>query len=229
MTTFECPFCGIVSSNTETTHQVYYPSFSTPNTYGHKVSDNFASGTIQLNYHFCPVCNKTTLYISTASIQDITDIPPIVIPVYPLSAAKHFPNYVPDQIRSDYEEAFSILHLSPNASATLARRCLQGMIHEFWNIRERNLNAEISSLKNVVAPSVWKAIDGLRSLGNIGAHMEYDVNIIVDVSHNEAEKLLKLIEYLIKNWYIERHEADILLADITQIAGEKESLRDKDH
>ena len=50
----------------------------------------------------------------------------------PESDAKVFPDYIPQQIREDYVEASKIKELSPKASATLSRRCLQGMIRDFW-------------------------------------------------------------------------------------------------
>ena len=97
------------------------------------------------------------------------------------------------------------------------------MIHDFWGIKEKNLNAEITSLKSRISPSLWKAIDGIRTLGNIGAHMESDINVIVDIDSGEAEKLLKLIEHLIKEWYINRHDAEILFNEVNAISDEKKA------
>ena len=124
-----------------------------------------------------------------------------------------------------YEEANLILEHSPKASATLLRRCLQGMIHDFWNVEGKNLNAEISQLKGKVTELQWKAIDGLRKIGNIGAHMEKDVDLIIDIEPDEALKLLKLIEMLIEKWYIVRHDEEILLNEIVGLAKDKENLR----
>ena len=150
-----------------------------------------------------------------------TAVHELTVPIYPASFAVQFPEYVPVQIRSDYEEAYAILSISPKASATLSRRCLQGMIHDFWDIHEKNLNAEITALKPHISASQWKALDGLRRIGNIGAHMERDVNCIIDVDPEEAENLLKLIQLLIGKWYINRHEEEALYADIVAAADEK--------
>ena len=144
---------------------------------------------------------------------------------YPPANAMSVPDYVPDAIREDYLEALEIVDTSPKASATLARRCLQGMIHDFWGIKEKNLNAEISALKPKIPASQWIAIDALRKIGNIGAHMEKDINLIIDVDPGEARTLLKLIELLIDKWYIARHDEELLLSEITDISNEKESLR----
>ncbi|MBE5740956.1 MAG: DUF4145 domain-containing protein [Clostridiales bacterium] len=145
--------------------------------------------------------------------------------IIPSFTCKTFPNYVPKQIRDDYQEACSIIELSPKAAATLLRRCLQGMLHDFWDIHGKNLNAEITQLKDRVSTSQWKAIDGVRSIGNIGAHMEQDINLIIDIDLGEAKKLQSLIELLVDKWYISRHDEEALFDDISNISEEKEKER----
>lgn len=147
------------------------------------------------------------------------------IDIVPQNVYKHFPEYIPQQIRDDYEEASQIIDKSPKAAATLLRRCLQGMIRDFWGVSEKRLIDEINAIKDKVTPSQWKAIDGLRHIGNIGAHMEKDVNLIVDVTPDEATKLLKLIELLLEKWYISRHEEEELYDSIVTIADEKAEER----
>jgi len=145
--------------------------------------------------------------------------------VKPSSECKLFPEYIPEAIRNDYEEACAILHLSPKASATLSRRCLQGMIRDFWRVKKSRLVDEIDDLKDIIPAAQWNAISALRSLGNIGAHMEKDTNTIIDIDDGEAEKLIKLIELLIQQWYINRHEQEQLYADIVAINDEKQEER----
>lgn len=143
----------------------------------------------------------------------------------PISLAKAYPDYIPQTIRSDYEEAHAILNLSPKASATLSRRCLQGMIRDFWGISKARLVDEIDALKDLVDPSTKKVLDALRKLGNIGAHPEKDVNLIVDIEPNEAHMLLKFIELLMQKWYIERHDNEQLLQDILDLDKDKQNQR----
>lgn len=145
----------------------------------------------------------------------------------PGSTAKVFPNYIPKQILTDYKEACSIRDLSPKASATLSRRCLQGMIRDFWGIRKSRLVDEIEAIKDKVDPLTWDSIDAVRKIGNIGAHMEKDINIIVDVEPNEAELLIHLIEVLIKDWYINKHEREQKLKKLIDISGQKEQEKKK--
>jgi hypothetical protein len=143
----------------------------------------------------------------------------------PRSNARHLPDYIPRSIREDYEEACLICDLSPKASATLARRSLQGMIRDFHGIKKKNLYEEIKALQGEVSTEAWSAIDSLRRVGNVGAHMEKDISVIVDVEPNEANMLIKLIEMLIDDWYVARHERSEKFQAITELADDKEQQR----
>ena len=99
------------------------------------------------------------------------------------------------------------------------------MIRDFWKIKKGRLVDEINELQGKIPAAQWSAIDALRKIGNIGAHMEKDVNLIVDVEPSEAKSLLKLIELLIDKWYIARHDEEALLSEISEMASEKEEAR----
>jgi len=166
---------------------------------------------VELSIFRCPSCRRDSILakhaLRGAYGHDTCHI-------FPRSNALQFPEYVPEAIRQDYEEACAIVNLSPKASATLSRRCLQSMIRDFWEVSENNLFKEIDAIKDKVPTKQWNVIDGLRRIGNIGAHMERDINLIVDIEPDEATKLLKMIELLINQWYVERHEQERLYADI---------------
>ena len=146
----------------------------------------------------------------------------------PESAAKPFPDYIPAPIIADYKEACLIASLSPKASATLSRRCLQGMIRDFWKISKSRLKDEVDALEDIVDPATWDAIDSVRKIGNIGAHMESDINVIVDVDPDEATLLIGLIETLIADWYIARHNREERMSKIKAVAAQKQRERDTD-
>ena len=139
----------------------------------------------------------------------------------PESEAKPFPDYIPVQLRNDYQEACLIKTKSPKASATLSRRCLQGMIRDFWNIKKDRLIDEINALQEKVDNTTWEAIDSVRRLGNIGAHMEKDVDLIIDVDPEEAGLLIWLIETLFKEWYIVKHDKEERMKAIVKLAQDK--------
>ncbi|MDE0472244.1 MAG: DUF4145 domain-containing protein [Ekhidna sp.] len=130
--------------------------------------------------------------------------------ILPESNSKPQPDYIPRPIVKDYQQACLIRDLAPNASATLSRRCLQGMIRDFCKIPEGNLNTQINKLREgkgpkEIHPDIIESIDKVRLLGNIGAHMEKDINLILDVEPEEAQALIDLIEILFKEWYVARH------------------------
>lgn len=153
----------------------------------------------------------------------------------PEGAARPMPEYVPAAIRKDYEEACLIRDLSPKSSATLARRCIQGMIRDFAKIKVKSnrLVDEIKSLENAVdegtAPrgvsvDSIEALTAIRKLGNIGAHMEADIDLIVDVDPGEAQVLIDLIESLIEDWYVESHKRAKRFGAAVAVAAEKQAV-----
>lgn len=224
MSGFQCPYCSMVMPITDETCSSQYPSFHHPNgQYMFPNAIKYDSSCLEITFYKCPNCGEYT--INCLGIGD--SVKDVNLPTRPQSLAKQFPDYIPKAIRQDYEEACAILNLSPKASATLSRRCLQGMIRDFWGISEKNLYLEIDALKDKIPADLWTSIDALRQLGNIGAHMEKDTNTIVDIDQNEAESLIKLIELLMKEWYINRQERQQLFSDIISTNEEKQALRKK--
>lgn len=214
---FECPFCGCKQAysrdccnnlwagyNRELSHRTDYERHHDVEIYHIKCNNK--------------ACGKITVVARGRDKDSQWDI-------IPKNVYRQYPEYIPQQIRDDYVEASSIINNSPKAAATLLRRCLQGMIHDFWNIHGKNLNAEITMLKEKVQQSQWNAIDGLRKIGNIGAHMEHDVNLVIDIDCGEAIKLQKLIELLLEKWYISRHEEELLYREICDISDKKQEER----
>lgn len=217
-TNFICPFCNSsipIMPSTVSVEDCYFnksiPHYTEDKSYK-------TAAIVDINMYSCPSCNKVSFVAQGKRL-----LKDLYVPLFPQSLARQFPEYVPEPILEDYQEAYSIINLSPKASATLARRCLQGMIRDFWKISKSRLIDEINELQSKVPASQWKAIDAVRSIGNIGAHMEKDINTIIDVDEGEAEKLLKLIELLIDKWYIARHDEEQLLQDIEKIATSKKS------
>ena len=143
----------------------------------------------------------------------------------PESSAVPQPEFIPQQLREDYYEACRICNLSPKAAATLARRCLQGIIRDFWQVKERTLQKEIAGLETTVEKPLWEALDAVRRVGNIGAHMEDDVNKIIDIDPEEAEQLIGLVEILFRECYVARHERNQRLTEIVALGQQKDEAR----
>lgn len=149
----------------------------------------------------------------------------------PWGAARTFPDFVPVAIREDYSEACAIVDLSPKAAATLARRAVQGIIREYWKIVKATLNQELTELKTLIGSSVtqetWDSIDAVRTIGNIGAHMEKDINLIVEVDPDEARLLITLVETLIDDTYIARHQREEHRAKLLALKARTQADRNK--
>ncbi len=216
---FTCPFCNNTFPLISDTYSAMKSAFNEISPVFPKDLDS----SLLIHYYRCPNCNEHTIIVEGSGKQTAG----IHVQLRPKSKAKVFPNYVPSAIRQDYEESYSILELSPKASATLSRRCIQGMIHDKWNIKLKNLNQEITALKDKIDPSLWSAIDALRQLGNIGAHMEKNIDTIVDIDPDESENLIRLVEVLINEWYIIPHKRNELLSGIVQINKVKQDQRKK--
>ena len=146
--------------------------------------------------------------------------------ILPESSARPQPDFIPDQIRKSYTEACRIKELSPTASATLSRRCLQAMIHDFWGIDKGNLYKEIEALPDEVSQQTIEAIHAVREIGNIGAHMKLDTNTLVDVDANEAAAMIDLIELLFDGWYVDRHNKSERLRKMTETIAKRSGRKD---
>lgn len=219
---WQCPYCNH--------HATITDQHTVDNDFTFRISNRYGYQYVLVSVISCPnpKCKEYTLSLELYDCKE--DYRKLPIPedkpkktwsLIPAAEIKVFPDYVPKPIIADYEEACSIRDLSPKASATLARRCLQGMIRDFWTIKKSRLIDEINDLQDKIDPVTWAAIDSVRRIGNIGAHMEKDINLIVDVEPNEAKLLIGLIETLIKEWYIAKYDREQRMAGIIALAKEK--------
>ena len=224
MTSFawHCPFCGHHSTIGDNNYSAHSAHFDDNNKYGQR---EVSWTTISCPN---PQCREYAFSLSirapterfvggNSKLGDVQHswmlVPPAKMEV--------LPDYVPEAVISDYKEACLIAALSPKASATLARRCLQGMIRDFWAVKPGRLVDEIKAIEERVDADAWRAIEAVRSVGNIGAHMEKDINVIVDVEPEEAKLLIGLIESLVAEWYVSRYERKSRFSKLAGLASEK--------
>lgn len=221
---WRCPFCGRDVTITQPRYKWERFHFD--------LGSKYHKQTVEIEAVACPndECREFSLVASlhdyrkvdgTWTVLDAKEAWNLV----PKASVKNFPDYVPEAVLTDYREACLILNASPKASATLSRRCLQGMIRDFWKVSGRTLFDEIKAIEEKVDPDTWKAIDSVRSIGNIGAHMEKDINLIIDVDPEEANLLIGLIETLITEWYVARHERQRRMARIVAASDQKKEIK----
>lgn len=205
-----CPYCAHTATITDQNRSSSQHNFNLANKHGAVI----ALTTLAIvcpnpkcrEYQLSATLNPTKYHGS--SYYEAMEPALITWTLRPKSAARQFPAYIPKPILADYEEACLIAEDSPKASATLSRRCLQGMIRDFWGVVKDRLMDEINAVKGKIDSTTWSAIDAVRSIGNIGAHMEKDINLIVDVDPDEARLLIGLIEFLLADWYVGQHQRE---------------------
>jgi hypothetical protein len=216
-----CPYCDKIATITDNNVSISTHFFNQGNKFG-------LLG-IRSSIVVCPNgrCREFTIMAELLKAKRDANYNSLIEPAIedwklrPRSASRPFPSYIPQVILDDYKEACLIVNDSPKASATLSRRCLQGIIRDFWKISKPRLIDEIKELEDKIDASTWRAIDGVRSVGNIGAHMEKDINLIVDVDPAEANTLIGLIEFLLKDWYIARHDRQEHMQKVIDLAKSK--------
>ena len=135
-----CPYCGRATTITCENYSVGRHDFDQNNKDG---SLAIATMVITCPHPKCRQYQITGSLLKTAAEHYADGIkfqptgqPLISWAMKPQSTAKLFPDYIPQAIRDDYEEACLICKLSPKASATLSRRCLQGIIRDFWKVNQ---------------------------------------------------------------------------------------------
>src|SRR6266849_6151096 len=128
---WQCPFCGNHTTITPERFSLSSHHFNEGSKYG----DQLLTTAVIV----CPneQCKEFTLeaWLANAVLYRGTwkgEKPKQDWKLVPSASVRVFPDYVPAPILGDYREACLIKDLSPKASATLSRRCLQGMIRDFW-------------------------------------------------------------------------------------------------
>lgn len=147
--------------------------------------------------------------------------------VYPLHLQDAYdPAVVPPAIVQDLQEAASIADLSPRASAVLSRRVVQSVMRDFYKVgKQRDLHSEIEAARSQMSESLYDALMSVKSLGNIGAHPERDVDLIISVDGSEASLLLAVVQILIDGTYVKQADDEQKFTSIKALAEEKRAQR----
>lgn len=170
-----------------------------------------ASG-IELSYGFCPECKNLIVLLKYGEYRWIDDQGELTEirkedNLYPKFSRRIIDPLVPTKYAEAFNEANSVLSISPKASAALSRRLLQSLIRDEYEITFDNLSKEIDAfLKLPDIPSyVKEAVDAIRKVGNWAAHPnKYEVTgEIVNVESEEAGWLIDVLEALFDVTFIE--------------------------
>jgi hypothetical protein len=163
----------------------------------------------------CPECGHASFRIYSAEIIDLLErgggtsqglgVPQLVI-AYPMANSRPpCPPEVPSQLSRDYEQACRVLFISPEASAALSRRCLQGVLRD-KGYPQKDLVAQIqAALDSRTLPTqIGEVLDAVRNIGNFAAHptKSQSTGEIMEVEPGEAEWNLEVLEALFDFYYV---------------------------
>ena len=216
----ECPYCGFKCLASILSDQNRFKeAFANINS----EFETFNDHNIQCQILYCANfdCAKSSLWISYFDRKGKEQ----EVRLVPKSSAKPLPEYIPKGLREDYEEACLILEDSPKASAALARRCLQGMIRDYWGVKKGNLFKEIKAIEKKIEPNLYAALLGIKDIGNVGSHPQS----IVGVDKHDAYNVVSLLESLFKLWYVSRHTINEEMSAVSQRAQCKKQEEEMSH
>lgn len=169
---FHCIHCGVYSS--QSWHNFYcWNSFHT----GYSIH-------LPLEFCVCEHCKKWSYW------YDEHMIVPTVAPVPPAHVD------MPQECAADYNEARSIVAISPRAASALLRLALQKLMITLGE-KGKNINDDIASLVEKGLPvEVQQALDSCRVVDNNAIHpSEIDINDTPEIAHS----LFNMINFIIED------------------------------
>lgn len=226
----KCPYCG-------NTYQVVFGQ----NVFAHLLADPGENVAEHSVIFLCPYagCRKIEIYVDAGTFPPSlkgkseaerhkmrADLPNTffrhrLLPLYIGGKDEYRTQQIPADIFRDYDEACRLLQVSPNASATYARRCIQNMIRQRFKIKPGKLQNEISTLgahPAQIRQEVIDALESVRKMGKFKALPDDDVKVIVDISAGEARRIVEIIEILLYDWYIAPEEHNRRLSDLKSLS-----------
>jgi hypothetical protein len=145
----------------------------------------------------------------------------------PISGAAPQPHPdLPDDIKSDYEEAMSIVSASPRSAAALLRLVLQKFTNDLLrNDKKGNLNDNIELLvQRGLRSDIQKALDVIRVLGNNAVHPG-EINLKED--EETAARLFALINIIAVEMITQPKEIVALYDDLPEKDKQKIDKRNR--
>src|SRR5262249_53325570 len=132
--------------------------------------------------------------------------------VWPRAGAAESPNVdMPEDVRLDYEEASTLLDLSPRGSAALLRLGIQKLCKHLGE-SGKDINDDIAALvKKGLDPKIQQALDVVRVVGNNAVHPG---QLDLRDDRETAEKLFGLINLIAERMISQPKHIDAMYAKL---------------
>lgn len=201
---YTCPHCNTISQMEKTTHHFQSDV--------HAVGGRMTEARNQLTIHRCQCCGKKIIWIDKEY-------------VYPDIVAEEANPDMPEPVKQLYDEAGLIYNKSPRAACALLRLAIDRLCNELGET-DRDINKNIGELvKKGLSPSVQKALDIVRVVGNKAVHPG---QIAFDVDDKEtAVALMKLVNMITERMITEPKEIDSMFEQLPDSAKNAIEKRDK--
>lgn len=138
-------------------------------------------------------------------------------------AGPSIPADVSEDVREAFSQALFLVERSPRASGALSRYCLQQIVRDFWKIptgKQGTLTTEFNLISGRMSEETLSSIDCVRQHGTIDTHFSKDRDMMVETTVDEARMLIALVQLLIQEWFVERHNREKRLIAITRMAAQ---------
>jgi len=195
--------------------------------------DGFIWVNNEWNLYLCRVCNDITLEQISECSEDMEYdkngkgyIEPIKTILYPVDKTNSLPDPpkdLPKELVDDYNEARSIVHLSPRGSAALLRLVLQKLC-KYLGAKGKKIDDDIAFLVcNGLPETLQKAFDIVRVIGNEAVHPG---TIDLKDDRETAHALFQLIHIIVENLITHPKNIDELYSKLPQEKRDAISQRD---